>query len=112
MIAQAFIDQISLPLSELGVLIADLVLSALWVAGGVLLLRTKTPGLCQWIGIAFCCQHVVRRPYYLSLASTCADKRSIYTHRHRCCSNYGPDLLYPLRAAICAVLYPKDNSMT
>ena len=53
MIAQAFIDQIPLPHSELGVLIADLVLSALLIAGGALLLRQKPLGYVSGLGLLF-----------------------------------------------------------
>ena len=52
-IAQAFTDQIPLTLSELGVLIADLVLSALWIAGGVLLLRQMPLGYVSGLGLLF-----------------------------------------------------------
>ena len=53
MIAQAFIDQTPLPHSELGVLIADLVLSALLIGGGVLLLRRKSLGYVSGLGLLF-----------------------------------------------------------
>lgn len=53
MIAQAFIDQMPFPLSELGVLIADIVLSTLWVAGGVLLLQRKPLGYVSGLGLLF-----------------------------------------------------------
>jgi len=53
MIAQAFIDQIPLPLTELGVLIADIILSTCWVIGGVLLLRQKPFGYVSGLGLLF-----------------------------------------------------------
>ena len=53
MITQALIDQTPLPLSELGVLIADLVLSALWIAGGALLLRRLPLGYVSGLGLLF-----------------------------------------------------------
>jgi hypothetical protein len=53
MIAQAFVAQVPLLPSELGVLIADIVLSTLWVAGGVLLLRRKPLGYVSGLGLLF-----------------------------------------------------------
>ena len=53
MIAQAFIGQMPLPLSELGVLIADIVLSALWVVCGILLLQRKPLGYVSGLGLLF-----------------------------------------------------------
>ena len=53
MIAQTIIDQIPLPLSDLGVLIADLVLSGLLVLGGVLLLQRKPLGYVSGLGLLF-----------------------------------------------------------
>jgi hypothetical protein len=53
LIVQAIIDQTSLPGSELGVLIADIVLSALWIAGGVSLLGRKPLGYVGGLGLLF-----------------------------------------------------------
>jgi hypothetical protein len=53
MIAQAFVAQTPLPPSELGVLIADLVLSALLILGGVWLLRRKPLGYVSGLGLLF-----------------------------------------------------------
>jgi hypothetical protein len=53
MIVQAFIDQVPLPLPELGVLIADLILSALLIGGGALLLRRKPLGYVSGLGLLF-----------------------------------------------------------
>lgn len=52
-IAPAIIARTSLPASEIGVLIADLVLSVLWIAGGVLLLRRKPLGYVTGLGLLF-----------------------------------------------------------
>ncbi len=41
------------PLTELGVLIADLILSAFWIAGGVLLLRKRPRGYASSTGLLF-----------------------------------------------------------
>lgn len=43
----------SLPLSEIGVSIADLVLSLLWIAGGVLLIRKKALGYASGLALLF-----------------------------------------------------------
>lgn len=53
MIAQAFTDQNSLPLTELGVLIGDMILSTLWVIGGVFLLQRKPLGYASGLGLLF-----------------------------------------------------------
>ena len=53
MIAQASINQITLPVSEIGVLIADMVLSAIWIAGGILLLLLKPLGYASGLGLLF-----------------------------------------------------------
>ena len=53
MIAQASINQITLPVSEIGVLIADMVLSAIWIAGGILLLLRKPLGYASGLGLLF-----------------------------------------------------------
>ena len=52
-IVQSLIDQVSLPPSELGVLVADMVLSILLVIGGVLLLRRKPLGYVSGLGLLF-----------------------------------------------------------
>ena len=46
-------DQMPLPLSELGVLVADIVFSALWVVGGIFLLRQKPLGYVSGLGLLF-----------------------------------------------------------
>jgi hypothetical protein len=53
MIAEASTNQTMLPISEIGVLIADLVISILWIAGGVLLLRRKSLGYVSGLGLLF-----------------------------------------------------------
>jgi hypothetical protein len=53
MIAQASVNQITLPVSEIGVLIADMVLSAIWIAGGILLLLRKPLGYASGLGLLF-----------------------------------------------------------
>jgi len=53
MIAQASINQITLPMSEIGVLIADMVLSAIWIAGGILLMLRKPLGYASGLGLLF-----------------------------------------------------------
>jgi hypothetical protein len=53
LIVQVSLDQLSLPLSGLGVLIADLILSASWIAGGFLLLRRKPLGYALGLGLLF-----------------------------------------------------------
>jgi hypothetical protein len=53
LIVQANINQTAISASELGVLIADIVLSALWIAGGVSLLRRKSLGYVGGLGLLF-----------------------------------------------------------
>jgi hypothetical protein len=53
LIIQAGRDQVTLPMSGLGVLVADLILSASWIAGGVLLLRRKPLGYALGLGLLF-----------------------------------------------------------
>jgi hypothetical protein len=43
----------SFPLSEIGTLIADMILSILWISGGVLLLRRKALGYVSGLGLLF-----------------------------------------------------------
>lgn len=50
---QASTAQMSLLLPEIGVLIADMVLSLIWIAGGVLLLRRKPLGYAGGLGLLF-----------------------------------------------------------
>ena len=52
-LVQAVINQIMLPPSEVGLLIADLIGSILWIAGGVLLLRHKPLGYVSGLGLLF-----------------------------------------------------------
>jgi len=52
-IFQAVTQPTPLPASELGVLIADLVLSPVWIAGGVQLLRRKPLGTASGLGLLF-----------------------------------------------------------
>ncbi len=53
MIAEASLNQTMLPVTEIGVLIADAVLSALWIAGGVSLLRGGPFGYVSGLGLLF-----------------------------------------------------------
>jgi hypothetical protein len=53
MLVQAAMNQVQLPMSEIGVLISDLILSATWVAGGVLLLRRTPLGYTSGLGLLF-----------------------------------------------------------
>jgi hypothetical protein len=53
MVAETDANQTMLPISEIGVLIADLVISVLWIAGGVLLLRRKSFGYASGLGLLF-----------------------------------------------------------
>ncbi len=52
-IAGAIADQTPLPLSEIGLAVADVTLSGLWVAGGILLLRRKSLGYLAGLGLLF-----------------------------------------------------------
>jgi hypothetical protein len=52
-IAQASTSQTNLPSNEIGTLVADLVLSPLWIAGGVSLLRRKPFGYASGLGLLF-----------------------------------------------------------
>jgi hypothetical protein len=53
MIVQASMDHITLPTAEIGVLIADMILSTIWIAGGVLLLLRKPLGYASGLGLLF-----------------------------------------------------------
>jgi hypothetical protein len=53
MIAAASMSQGILPGSEIGVLVADIVLSILWLTGGILLLRRKPLGYVSGLGLLF-----------------------------------------------------------
>lgn len=53
MIAEAGTNQTMLPISEIGVLIADIAISILWIAGGVLLLRRSSLGYVSGLGLLF-----------------------------------------------------------
>ena len=53
MIAEGSTNQTMLPMSEIGVLIADISLSILWIAGGVLLLRRRPLGHVSGLGLLF-----------------------------------------------------------
>jgi hypothetical protein len=53
MIVQTRLNQITLPISDIGVLIADTVLSMIWIAGGVLLLLRKPLGYASGLGLLF-----------------------------------------------------------
>jgi len=46
-------DQSMLPVSEIGLLIADLAISTLWIAGGAFLLRRKSLGYVSGLGLLF-----------------------------------------------------------
>ena len=52
-IVQSSMDQITLPMAEVGVLIADIFLSTLWIAGGVLLLLRQPLGYVSGLGLIF-----------------------------------------------------------
>jgi len=53
MIVQPLTQQTTLPVSEVGVLIADLVLSTFWFAGGFLMLRRMPLGYVSGLGLLF-----------------------------------------------------------
>lgn len=53
LILQADINQATISATELSVLIADIVLSSLWVAGGFFLLRRKPLGYVSGLGLLF-----------------------------------------------------------
>ncbi len=53
MIVDAFVARTGLPASEQGVVIADVLISPLWVAGGSLLLRRKPWGYMSGLGLLF-----------------------------------------------------------
>jgi hypothetical protein len=50
---EASVNQAVLPLSEIGLLIADLALSTIWIAGGILLLRKTPLGYTGGLGLLF-----------------------------------------------------------
>lgn len=52
-IAGAIVNQTMIPLSELGLLIADVAISTIWIAGGVLLLQKKPLGYTGGLGLLF-----------------------------------------------------------
>ena len=49
----ASLNQVVLPPTEIGVSIADIVISILWIIGGILLLRTKPLGYTTGLGLLF-----------------------------------------------------------
>jgi hypothetical protein len=49
----ARLNQVVLPPTEIGVSIADIVISILWIIGGILLLRTKPLGYTTGLGLLF-----------------------------------------------------------
>jgi hypothetical protein len=51
--AQASMSQATLPISDVGVLTADVVVSLFWTAGGVLLLRRMPLGYASGLGLLF-----------------------------------------------------------
>lgn len=51
MLVQAGLDQITLAVSDIGVLMADLAISMLWIAGGALLLRREPLGYVAGLGL-------------------------------------------------------------
>jgi hypothetical protein len=53
MFAGGSINQGTLPITEIGILIADIAVSILWTAGGVLLLRGKPLGYTSGLGLLF-----------------------------------------------------------
>jgi hypothetical protein len=46
-------NQFSMPMTEIGVLVADMVLSSLWIAGGILLIMRKPLGIASGLGLLF-----------------------------------------------------------
>jgi len=50
---EASVNQAVLPLSEIGLLIADLALSTIWIVGGILLLRKTPLGYTGGLGLLF-----------------------------------------------------------
>jgi hypothetical protein len=53
MFGQAIINQTGLPLTEIGLLVADLLVSIAWIAGGVLLLLRKPLGYASGLGLLY-----------------------------------------------------------
>ena len=53
MLAEASMNQTNLLIPEIGTLIADMILSVLWVSGGILLLRRKPLGYVSGLGLLF-----------------------------------------------------------
>lgn len=53
MVANALVARTALPASEQGVVIADILISPLWMAGGALLLRRKPWGYVSGLGLLF-----------------------------------------------------------
>lgn len=53
MLIQAGLNHGSLPMAEIGVLTADILLSSIWIAGGVFLLRKKPLGYASGLGLLF-----------------------------------------------------------
>lgn len=53
MLSQVMRNQAALPSSDTGVLIADVILSLLWIAGGILLLRSAPLGFVSGLGLLF-----------------------------------------------------------
>jgi hypothetical protein len=52
-VAPAIMNQTTLPAAEIGVLVADIVVSILWIIGGVLLLRRSPLGYLSGLGLLF-----------------------------------------------------------
>lgn len=52
-IVEAFMNQTALPISEIGLLIADLALSVVWILGGILLLKRTPLGYASGLGLLF-----------------------------------------------------------
>jgi hypothetical protein len=46
-------NQFAMPMTEMGVLVADTVLSSLWIAGGILLIMRKPLGIASGLGLLF-----------------------------------------------------------
>lgn len=53
MLVNASNDQTMIPASELGTLLADMILSLFWIAGGILLLRRMPLGYASGLGLLF-----------------------------------------------------------
>ncbi len=53
MLVMTQMNQFLMPMTEVGVLIADMILSSLWIAGGILLIMRKPLGISGGLGLLF-----------------------------------------------------------